>query len=1412
MSCQIKGVAYIIDPSEVKSRLFNDSTVKVRSTPKNELPLEECYISLSSSGDVMAIGFLKNIVILTSKWDTQEPGDIKNKFHITWSGCLSDESNITSLLCLPLISNGKSTGINSGPDWTCIAVGFNTGYVRFYTELGALLLEEQLNNGPILEIKCQSMSSPRHVGDTGSTEEIYILYNTVICILPGFQLFSTLRACRNHLARVQANCTDKPPSSTLTFKKLGFKDQDMTNDCEIIGTTSVTSFDHLMTASLCGGFNANYRSSAPQHNLIISTGKRPYVGFHFAIEGSAAPILSDFALAMAHSFATAFGKIGDSVPWFRNDTKSTNNNADKTKGPVNELPEPMTCRFGLSDIMREGESLIISPNKQLSVVTDVMGRVILINNKRGIALRMWKGYRDAQCGWIQVVEDKHRGSGEKNSRNNLRTALFLVIYAPRKGIIDIWSIQQGGKITTFSASKTGRLLYINYGLLGLNNIPSKFFNRPQYSCVFIDPLGGLKEIIVPFHFALSSKNGKRARDVHLLKKLKTFLREEEFNDDKLIIEVINICDELKTNEIRMQIVEILMTNKHTIPDALLAAVNCFIKVLIQYDDDELEPIGKSLYHISIQLQKVIEFYKYVRLQYDKPPEYNTVASQNIPTSNYLAHILLTSEREINRILKLSLDLYKYEELTKPQNRVTFKDDGGLFLEFISCFDFGAQNNVGLIKNINDDKKYQIASLIYQGWMYSCESTVDFEDAAQQSNICAQTMMQLALIYWLEKRPGAPLEIELMRFTLLLHSICTLGNPEEINMEYNEMSSWWRDTRNILMESTKPFQALTASLACRSVGIALQKSKDSNYDEKIHDDNKPNESDDKIPKEDMINASTSDNLQNSTGDWENVSKDTCQFTLLISNLEDIAILNALLNKSPPSHDETTQFFALPFEKLDISLGNIVARGKGSVSEIVARWLASSGIDPVQLIDPTDVEFNCIISNSTENESILAIDKTINDDSASVNLSTVDCIQLADPLVKIADEVMINITSASQILEKLTLLKQHFPYSLTSSVLLANLCWQFVMAWSKDIAQLDIFNAALLVLQNIPMKSMRQGVCCLLWTIHIKKRMEAAAKLINKLGKLPKERLCIQDIGLSDVQSVIFLKHCVEFLDIFLDAEVLEGESTMSIKSDELWEGHSIQGPESFAALAISQISAWYDLIMLHSQLANVLHMIAHFNLKSIKPMTNLFDSVTNRYFFQDITDKPIITWYHDDKRDNLRLEFLCRVITASMESINQETNECNGLTSTQAIEWMNKCQILASIWKLNIDKLRIHQVCEFYVNGFDRLADEALIAINDTETLAINLLPIAGRRMMGYLSKTPDLLEEISRINPALMQYLDNLNINSSSVILTSCSNDDTIELIKKISRYLPDTHSDYHFSQMMLDATFIYENTTRSNI
>lgn len=44
------------------------------------------------------------------------------------------------------------------------------------------------------------------------------------------------------------------------------------------------------------------------------------------------------------------------------------------------------------------------------------------------------GYRDAECGWVMVGEEDHHE--EELPKSSLRTALFLVIYATKRGILE----------------------------------------------------------------------------------------------------------------------------------------------------------------------------------------------------------------------------------------------------------------------------------------------------------------------------------------------------------------------------------------------------------------------------------------------------------------------------------------------------------------------------------------------------------------------------------------------------------------------------------------------------------------------------------------------------------------------------------------------------------------------------------------------------------------------------------------------------------------------------------------------------------------------------------------------------------------------------------------------------------------
>lgn len=44
------------------------------------------------------------------------------------------------------------------------------------------------------------------------------------------------------------------------------------------------------------------------------------------------------------------------------------------------------------------------------------------------------GYRDAECGWILVEEENRE---EIRSLDENKRALFLVIYAPKRGILEV---------------------------------------------------------------------------------------------------------------------------------------------------------------------------------------------------------------------------------------------------------------------------------------------------------------------------------------------------------------------------------------------------------------------------------------------------------------------------------------------------------------------------------------------------------------------------------------------------------------------------------------------------------------------------------------------------------------------------------------------------------------------------------------------------------------------------------------------------------------------------------------------------------------------------------------------------------------------------------------------------------------
>ena len=73
--------------------------------------------------------------------------------------------------------------------------------LSFFFQDGTFLFETQLHNESIIGIKSQSFLASKYAEDVAQVEELHVIYNSVVCILQGFSLCTTLRAYRTHLAK-----------------------------------------------------------------------------------------------------------------------------------------------------------------------------------------------------------------------------------------------------------------------------------------------------------------------------------------------------------------------------------------------------------------------------------------------------------------------------------------------------------------------------------------------------------------------------------------------------------------------------------------------------------------------------------------------------------------------------------------------------------------------------------------------------------------------------------------------------------------------------------------------------------------------------------------------------------------------------------------------------------------------------------------------------------------------------------------------------------------------------------------------------------------------------------------------------------------------------------------------------------
>lgn len=927
---------------------------------------------------------------------------------------------------------------------------------------------------------------------------------------------------------------------------------------------------------------------------------------------------------------------------------------DKGDG-VENFSETLFPRHDLIDYQRMGCNIVAAPSHyQMAVIIDNLGRIILIDVITGIMIRMWKGYREAQCGFTEVVEARNR----KESAESRRTGLFLIIYAPRKSILEIWCLQKGPKIATFQASKNGFLIY---------NDHDKSSRNSKASCFFFDAEdNSLKNFSIPFHCILSETNSKSAEDFHYLKRLKMTLKNVDLKDSQAVASVIELCEKFQTPEIKLKCLDLLTNFRKTEPGIIKAVIAIFLKTQdvvadeIEEEVHEDTAIQDGIYRNQltascVNYKSLIDCYLMAK---DKCVD-ESIKNESI-------ELLDNEYLTVQRIVEL-MSFSKSKESSHNTKNVSFKDNEESIVSFLTSFKV---NTDEVILNADHANVHDhVGSVLFSNAWNEQISMLKLIDIFTISRIASEHIMKCFLHFWLQQEINFSDEecvlAEMTKFKNILDQVC-MSAADRVTYAYNSICLFWQDVREYLLESNNPINSLLAAIICKNYALKKQdESQDFGF--------------------------------------EQVTQEECQWTLLTEKLNDVAVLSIFVSQLGHSN----------YEKPNISLKMILNDGRGVISELVASWLIGVNL-PISLI-----------FKSTDDEGL-------EDDEKNV-------------------------------IKKLEILRQHFPFSLNASVILCYVVWDLLSKrWSKNLAEIHHLKRGIEHLSLFEEKDyhLKQGLCVMLWNANFKIPLKATQKLINKTGRLPKEKLCLQNTMIPDFLMPQFLEQTLNFIDHFRSCT---NYTKFEFKCEEILKQGSSAPSLSLCEMVLQQPRGNVPLLNLHYEMVKVLELIAFLNIKYTKPMHSLFDDVSNEAFFMDINKQLIYTLQKPDEiRQNTRVYFLKKAISTTIDLIV----ECQSSTYFEDhLIWVEKIKKMGEIWELDVSLLARHHILELYVYGYDDLANELIEKVASRERIVKHLLDIAAKRLSLHLEGNKSGWRHVASGGSLLTNYLETIHSRKDDVIL-----------------------------------------------
>lgn len=325
-----------------------------------------------------------------------------------------------------------------------LALGTSHGFLLVYSSAGDLLHKQMLHPGPIVRLRVQG--NGHRPEEHSNSNELCIVFPAAILQADASDLQSLLHkrlqeiGYYGHTSRLKKNETEVLGGlpGKIKYQMWSVTKSGTCTDGAITGIMSPPLMEDqsrqryycAITVGPDATFAA-FRLSEDKHNSLVG-----------AIWSKVMPATVSTVTSLAKRF------------WGRAQSEARPVEVEPKKFARASL---MTC---LQDFPRKGERLALSPSGTLAAITDSLGRILLLDTQALVVVRLWKGYRDACCLFMEVPlnTDTPSMGAVGNAKLKHDFCLCLAIHAPRRGVVEVWKMRTGPRIMTLKCAKGCQLL------------------------------------------------------------------------------------------------------------------------------------------------------------------------------------------------------------------------------------------------------------------------------------------------------------------------------------------------------------------------------------------------------------------------------------------------------------------------------------------------------------------------------------------------------------------------------------------------------------------------------------------------------------------------------------------------------------------------------------------------------------------------------------------------------------------------------------------------------------------------------------------------------------------------------------------------------------------------------------------